>query len=79
VRNLIRSGSRRAFVLLAWVAALGCAMKVYVCITWDTWRHRRLHPAFACGALLIAAEDLRFIWHFLSTPTWTHFATWLVS
>jgi hypothetical protein len=52
---------------------------VYACIAWDTWRHRRLHPAFVCGALLIAAVDLPFIWNFLSSSTWTHFATWLVS
>ncbi len=51
---------------------------VYACIAWDTWRHRRLHPAFVCGAMLIAAEDLPFIWLFLSTPTWAHVATWLV-
>ena len=51
---------------------------VYACIAWDTWRHRRLHPVFVCGALLIAAEDLPFIWLSLSTPTWMHFATWLV-
>ena len=52
---------------------------VYACIAWDTWRHRRLHPAFVCGALLIAAVDLRFIWIVLSSPTWTHFAARLVS
>jgi hypothetical protein len=53
---------------------------VYACIAWDTWRHRRLHPAFVGGALLmIAAEDSGLIWLFLGTPTWNHFATWLVS
>jgi hypothetical protein len=53
---------------------------VYACIAWDTWRHRRLHPAFAGGALLmIATEDSPLIWLFLSTPTWTHIATWIVS
>lgn len=52
---------------------------VYACIAWDTWRHRRLHPAFVCGALLIAAEDLPFIWILLSSSAWTHIATWLVS
>jgi hypothetical protein len=53
-------------------------MPVYACIVWDTWRHRRLHPAFLCGALLIAAEDLPFIWGFLATPAWMHFAAQLV-
>jgi hypothetical protein len=53
---------------------------VYACIAWDTWRHRRLHPAFVGGALLmIAAEDSGLIWLFLATPTWNHFATWLMS
>lgn len=52
---------------------------VYACIAWDTWRHRRLHPAFVCGALLIAAVDLPFIWVPLSSSTWAHVATWLVS
>jgi hypothetical protein len=51
---------------------------VYLAIGWDTWRHRRLHPALVCGAVLIAAEDLPVIWGFLSTGAWTHFATWLV-
>jgi hypothetical protein len=52
---------------------------VYACTVWDTRRHRRLHPAFVCGALLIAAYDLPFIWRFLSTPTWIHFAARLVA
>jgi hypothetical protein len=52
---------------------------LYACVAWDTWRYRRLHPAFAAGALLLIAMDLPFIWRFLSSPTWAHFATWLVS
>jgi hypothetical protein len=52
---------------------------VYVCIAWDTWRHRRLHPAWVCGATLILAFDLPFIWIFLSSSTWRRVATWLVS
>jgi hypothetical protein len=52
---------------------------VYACIAWDTWRNRRLHPAFVCGALLIAAVDLPFIWILLSSSAWTHIAAWLVS
>jgi hypothetical protein len=52
---------------------------VYACIAWDTWRHRRLHPAFVGGALLmIAAEDSPLIWLFLSTPMWMHLAARLV-
>jgi hypothetical protein len=52
---------------------------LYACMIWDTWRHRRLHPAFAIGLFLFALMDMPFIWRFLSTPTWTHFANWLVS
>lgn len=52
---------------------------VYACIAWDTWRHRKLHPALVCGALLLALEDLPLIWFFLSSATWMHFARWLVS
>jgi hypothetical protein len=54
-------------------------LPVYACVAWDTWRHRRLHPAFVIGALLLAALDLPFIWIFLSTSAWTHFATRLLS
>jgi hypothetical protein len=52
---------------------------VYVCIAWDTWRHRRLHPAWVCGATLILAYDLRFIWIFLFSSTWARVAAWLLS
>jgi len=54
-------------------------LPVYACVAWDTWRHRRLHPAFAIGVPLLAALDMPFIWRFLSSSTWTHVATWLVS
>lgn len=50
---------------------------LYACVAWDTWRHRRLHPAFVFGLLLFAAFDMPFIWLFLTSPTWTHVATWL--
>ena len=51
----------------------------YACVAWDTWRHRRLHPAFISGTLLIMAYDSPLIWILLTGPTWTRFATWLVS
>jgi hypothetical protein len=54
-------------------------LPVYACVAWDTWRHRRLHPAFAIGVLLLASLDMPFIWRFLSSSTWTHVATQLVS
>jgi hypothetical protein len=52
---------------------------LYACVVWDSWRHRRLHPAFLAGGLLVVALDLPFIWMLLATPTWTRIATWLVS
>jgi hypothetical protein len=52
---------------------------IYGCITWDTWRNRRVHPAFLVGAVLIMAYDSSLIWIFLTGPMWTHVATWLVT
>jgi hypothetical protein len=52
---------------------------LYACIGYDTWRNHRLHPAFVWGSPLIMLEKLPFIWMFLSSATWTHFATRLVS
>ena len=43
----------------------------------DTVRNRRLHPAFAWGALLvIASQPLRLLLG--GTDVWMRFATWLV-
>lgn len=49
---------------------------VLACVGFDTWRHRRLHPAFAWGAgLIIVSWPLRL---FLSgTAAWLAIATWL--
>lgn len=47
---------------------------LYAVVGWDSWRHRRLHPAFAIGLLAFAAIDMPFIWIFLTSPTWTHVA-----
>ena len=47
------------------------------CVVYDTAKHRRLHPAFGWGALLIvASQPLRLI--LAGTPAWMRFATWLV-
>jgi len=51
----------------------------YACIGVDTWRHRRLHPAFLLGLVLLATEDLPPLGMFLASPTWLHIAKWLVS
>ena len=48
------------------------------CIAFDTIKNRRLHPAFALGAvLIIALQPLRLM--FAETDIWLRFATWLVS
>lgn len=44
-------------------------------VAYDTWRHRRLHPAMAAGALLILLSlPLRLVVG--GTEGWLHFATW---
>ena len=46
------------------------------CVAYDTWRHRRLHPAFALGALfIVASHPLRLM--LAGTSQWMQFATWL--
>lgn len=52
---------------------------LYACVAWDTWRNRRLHAAFVLGAIPIVFANLPFIWRFVSSPAWTHLATWLVT
>jgi hypothetical protein len=52
---------------------------LYGCVAWDTWRHRRLHPAFAVGVLLIIAENTPLVGLFVRSTLCTRFATWLVS
>jgi hypothetical protein len=51
---------------------------VLACVTYDTVKHRRLHPAFGWGVLLIvASQPLRLL--LSGTPAWKQFATWLVN
>jgi hypothetical protein len=48
------------------------------CIAYDTVTHRRLHPAFLWGALLlITSQPLRLVLG--ATATWHTFAHWLTS
>jgi len=50
---------------------------VLTCVGYDTWKNRRLHPAFGWGALLIVgSHPLRLL--LAGTPAWLRFATWLV-
>jgi hypothetical protein len=49
---------------------------ILICVAWDTKVHRRLHPAFAWGALLVlASHPLRLL--LSGTSAWMRFATWL--
>jgi len=53
-------------------------MVVLACVAIDTARHRKLHRAFAWGALLIVAMiPLRLF--IAGTQAWTQFAGWLVA
>jgi hypothetical protein len=46
------------------------------CIAWDTWRERRLHPAFAWGFAVVAVSWPLRLW-MSGTPAWQAFAAWL--
>lgn len=49
---------------------------VLACLAYDTIKNRRLHPALACGALLIVVSwPLRLA--LSGTAAWMQFATWL--
>lgn len=50
---------------------------IVVCLIYDTARFRRLHPAFALGALfVIGSHPLRLM--LAATPLWANFSAWLV-
>jgi hypothetical protein len=49
-----------------------------MCILYDTFKHRRLHPAFAWGGLVLLSS-LPSLMVIGSTHLWLNFATWLVS
>jgi hypothetical protein len=55
----------RNWLMLAWIVI-------------DTWRCRRLHPAFVIGGTLVFVNDYVAIWA-AGTPAWSKFATWLLS
>jgi len=52
---------------------------VYLVIAYDTWHHRRLHPAFVGGTLVLVTLDLPFVGAFFRSEIWTTFAGWLVT
>jgi len=49
---------------------------VLVCIAIDTWRYRRLHPAFIAGGLLMFVTDPFASW-VAGLPGWTRWCAWL--
>jgi hypothetical protein len=52
-------------------------LSLLACVVYDSVKHRRLHPAFVWGALLvIASHPLRLM--LAGTDLWLRFATWLV-
>jgi FtsH-binding integral membrane protein len=46
------------------------------CVAWDTWRNRRLHPAFGWGLALVALSWPLRLW-MSGTAGWLAFAHWL--
>lgn len=51
---------------------------VLACVGIDSWRHRRLHPAFGWGVVLVLGF-LHSAFYLTQTPTWLSLGTWLVS
>ena len=50
---------------------------IVLCVAYDTWRYRRLHPAFAAGAVFsIAWVPLAIVLG--GSSAWVHFTTWLI-
>lgn len=46
------------------------------CVAVDTFRYRRLHPAFVIGGLLVAGNDYLATW-VAGTSAWSLFTAWL--
>lgn len=61
-------------ILIAFSTTL---LLVLGCVAWDTWRNRRLHPAFGWGFALIALSWPLRLW-LSGTAGWLAFANWLV-
>lgn len=48
------------------------------CVIVDTFRHRRLHPAFVIGGVLLVGNDYLASW-VAGTTAWMQFAAWLTT
>ena len=51
---------------------------IVACIAVDTWRHRRLHPAFAIGGMFVVSNDYLANW-VAGTETWSWFTKLLLA
>lgn len=49
---------------------------ILLCAAVDTWRYRRLHPAFIAGGLLVFVTDPFAQW-VAALPVWARFCAWL--
>jgi hypothetical protein len=52
---------------------------LYACVAYDTWRTKRIHPAFIIGGAFIAFGDSSLLGELVHTGAWQHFAAWLGS
>jgi hypothetical protein len=70
--------SRFISVYTSWTVDAGIVrdLLVLLCVGIDTLRYRRLHPAFAVGALLLFATDPLGRW-VAATSAWAQFCAWL--
>ena len=48
------------------------------CVATDTFRYRRLHPAFVLGGLLLVGNDYLATWA-AGTSAWASFTVWLTA
>jgi hypothetical protein len=59
------------------LAAFGTTLLIALgCLAWDTWTHRRLHPAFGWGFALLAVSWPLRLW-LSGTAGWLAVARWL--
>jgi hypothetical protein len=70
--------ARFIIVYTSWTldAEIARDLLVLLCVGLDTLRYRRLHPAFAVGALLVFATDPLGRW-VAATTAWSQFCAWL--
>lgn len=49
---------------------------ILLCVAIDTWRYRRVHPAFVAGGLLVVVTDPVASW-VATLPIWARLCAWL--